>query len=126
MFLGNLYQTNACQHQTGPKVPRRGHCGGCWLQEAGRCLIFTNRYCADRHGWPTVVVEVGLSESCRKLEEDVKWWLTESEGRVQTAVAVSIETRGVPQLTVERWEMPTGTDTGTGVPVKASSVTTVQ
>lgn len=71
-------------------------------------------------------MEVGLSESCRKLEEDVKWWLTESEGRVQTAVAVSIETRGVPQLTVERWEMPTGTDTGTGVPVKASSVTTVQ
>lgn len=73
----------------------------------------------DRDGWPTVIAEIGLSETRRMVEENVKWWLTASGGRVRTAIAIDIEMRGTYQLTVSKWEMPSGT----GAPMRTSSTT---
>ncbi|CAI7601675.1 unnamed protein product [Penicillium glandicola] len=40
--------------------------------------------------WPTVVVEVGVSESYRKLRADAEWWLMNSRGDVKLIIIVSI------------------------------------
>lgn len=40
--------------------------------------------------WPTVAVEVGVSESYRKLKADAEWWLTSSRGNVKLIIIVSI------------------------------------
>ncbi|OQE19783.1 hypothetical protein PENFLA_c018G04147 [Penicillium flavigenum] len=48
----------------------------------------------------TVVVEVGVSESYRKLRADAEWWLTNSRGDVNLAVIVSIS-RKTPNIKYE-------------------------
>jgi hypothetical protein len=47
--------------------------------------------------WPTVVVEVGVSESYRKLRADAAWWLTNSRGDVKLIIIVSIS-RKTPNI----------------------------
>jgi fermentation-respiration switch protein FrsA (DUF1100 family) len=32
-----------------------------------------------KHGWPSLVIEAGLSESLVKLRRDAAWWLTNSD-----------------------------------------------
>ncbi|KAJ5362444.1 hypothetical protein N7541_003288 [Penicillium brevicompactum] len=41
-------------------------------------------------GWPTVVVETGVSESLPKLREDAVGWFPMSEGRVRIVLLISI------------------------------------
>lgn len=41
-------------------------------------------------GWPTVVVEMGVSESLPKLREDAVGWFPMSEGRVRIVLLISI------------------------------------
>jgi hypothetical protein len=50
--------------------------------------------------WPTVVVEVGVSESYRKLRADAEWWLTNSRGDVKLVVIVSVS-RKTPNIKFE-------------------------
>ncbi|KGO49249.1 hypothetical protein PEX2_031590 [Penicillium expansum] len=50
--------------------------------------------------WPTVVVEVGVSESYRKLKADAEWWLTNSKGDVNLVIIVSIN-RTTPNIKFE-------------------------
>ncbi|OJJ49266.1 hypothetical protein ASPZODRAFT_13991 [Penicilliopsis zonata CBS 506.65] len=40
--------------------------------------------------WPTLVIEVGDSESYQKLVSDVAWWQSESQGDVQIVLTVGI------------------------------------
>ncbi|PGH31782.1 hypothetical protein GX50_05448 [[Emmonsia] crescens] len=54
--------------------------------------------------WPTLVLEVGLSESQAQLERDVRWWLEESNGDVGIVITIGIE-RKTDKLLVGRWEM---------------------
>ena len=35
---------------------------------------------SDPCGWPTLVIERGVSESLRRLREEAKWWFTHSQG----------------------------------------------
>lgn len=53
--------------------------------------------------WPSIVVEIGYSESPRKLESDAKWWLEESGGDVQLALAIHIKRR-TETIVMQRWE----------------------
>ncbi|KAJ5826681.1 hypothetical protein N7447_003444 [Penicillium robsamsonii] len=50
--------------------------------------------------WPTVVVEVRVSESYRKLKADAEWWLTNSKGDVNLVIIVSIN-RTTPSIKFE-------------------------
>lgn len=50
--------------------------------------------------WPTVVVEVGVSESYRKLKADAEWWLTNSKSDVNLVIIVSIN-RTTPNIKFE-------------------------
>ncbi|GIK05321.1 hypothetical protein Aspvir_009428 [Aspergillus viridinutans] len=51
-------------------------------------------------GWPTLVVEVGVSESMAKLRSDAKFWLNNSNGQTRIIVLVSAK-RG--RVTFEKW-----------------------
>ncbi|CAG8023074.1 unnamed protein product [Penicillium nalgiovense] len=50
--------------------------------------------------WPTVVVEIGVSESYRKLWADAEWWLTNSRGDVNLVIIVSVS-RKTPNIKFE-------------------------
>ena len=54
--------------------------------------------------WPTLVFEIGFSESLRELRFDAEWWLKESGGRVKIAIIISI--KGAPStIHIEKWEL---------------------
>lgn len=54
--------------------------------------------------WPTVVVEVGFSESSvKKLRADAAWWIVETNGDVNVVLAVHISP-GRPDIMIERWQ----------------------
>jgi hypothetical protein len=50
--------------------------------------------------WPTVIVEVGVLESYRKLRADAEWWLKNSRGDVKLVIIVSIS-RETPDIKFE-------------------------
>lgn len=60
----------------------------------------TNSKVAD---WPTLVLEVGVSESKSKLEEDTKWWFNNSEGRVRIVLVAVVKTHS--SVTFEKWQL---------------------
>ncbi|OQE37270.1 hypothetical protein PENCOP_c010G02607 [Penicillium coprophilum] len=52
---------------------------------------------------PTVILEVGVSESHIKLQRDVEWWLHPSKGNVNTTLTIKVD-RKRPHLLIDRWE----------------------
>ncbi|QSS62110.1 hypothetical protein I7I51_04287 [Histoplasma capsulatum] len=40
--------------------------------------------------WPSLVLEVGYSESASKLKKDASWWLTESQGEVRVVITLKV------------------------------------
>lgn len=55
--------------------------------------------------WPTVVLEVAVSETEAKLKSDVRYWLYESRGDVKVVLTVAINRRA-PEIVIEKWELP--------------------
>lgn len=53
--------------------------------------------------WPTLVLEVGLSETKAKLQRDVRFWHHASEGRVKVILTIHIN-RNRPEISIEKWE----------------------
>lgn len=50
--------------------------------------------------WPTIVLEVGVSQSKKKLRRDAAWWLANSQGLVKLVITASIN-RTAPEITFE-------------------------
>ncbi|KAJ5288730.1 hypothetical protein N7478_001760 [Penicillium angulare] len=50
--------------------------------------------------WPTIVLEVGVSESLNKLRADAAWWLSNSKGDVNLVIIISIN-QAVAEVTFE-------------------------
>lgn len=42
-------------------------------------------------GWPTLVIESGVSESLTKLHHDAKWWFESSDGQVRYVIILCID-----------------------------------
>jgi len=53
--------------------------------------------------WPTLVLEVGVPESLRKLRNDARWWLSNSGGNVNIVLIFHIN-RGTKSILIEKWE----------------------
>ena len=54
--------------------------------------------------WPTIVFEVGLSESLSQLRTDAAWWLINSGGQVMIALIISL--KPAPSVIhIEKWEL---------------------
>ncbi|KAJ5933445.1 hypothetical protein N7454_005774 [Penicillium verhagenii] len=41
--------------------------------------------------WPSIVVEVGMSEFRTKLKADAAWWIANSEGRVNVVITIDVK-----------------------------------
>jgi hypothetical protein len=54
--------------------------------------------------WPTVVLEVAVSEPRSKLQSDVRFWLRESKGDVKVVFTLAVNRR-TPEVTIEKWEL---------------------
>ena len=53
--------------------------------------------------WPALVVEVAWSEPRTKLANDVKFWLTQSNGEVKVALTLTVQPRG--RIILEKWKV---------------------
>ncbi|OQD78229.1 hypothetical protein PENDEC_c001G03381 [Penicillium decumbens] len=53
-------------------------------------------------GWPTLVVETGVSESLPRLREDAKKWFRDSRGDVRIVILISIKRT---MVTFEKWQL---------------------
>ncbi|KAK2774029.1 hypothetical protein FQN52_004600 [Onygenales sp. PD_12] len=56
--------------------------------------------------WPSLVLEVGYSESASKLRNDASWWLTESRGDVRVVITVEIFCKH--RVHLEMWQFRDG------------------
>ncbi|KAE8168309.1 hypothetical protein BDV40DRAFT_294853 [Aspergillus tamarii] len=52
--------------------------------------------------WPTLVIETGVSESLRKLQEDAKWWFNNSSGRVRIVILISLKRT---MMLFQKWQL---------------------
>ncbi|OQD77098.1 hypothetical protein PENDEC_c003G02080 [Penicillium decumbens] len=50
--------------------------------------------------WPSVVVEVGVSETWRQLRADAAWWLNNSSGDVKVVILIGVST-SLPEIKFE-------------------------
>jgi hypothetical protein len=64
----------------------------------------------NRLDWPTLVFEVGVSESLRKLRNDARWWLANSGGLVRIVLIFHIN-RGSRTILIKKWECTPATIT---------------
>ena len=55
-------------------------------------------------GWPTLVIETGVSESLPKLREDAMWWFQNSNGEVCIVLLLSINKNQRTAL-LEKWQL---------------------
>ena len=53
--------------------------------------------------WPSVVVEVGVSESLSQLHTDAHFWLTQSGGQTRIVILLTVK-KATRVMTIERWE----------------------
>ncbi|KAE8381676.1 hypothetical protein BDV26DRAFT_255235 [Aspergillus bertholletiae] len=68
-------------------------------KEADEIFVPTSRRLL---GWPTLVVETGVSQSYPKLKEVVKWWFLNSEGKVRIVIIIVAKPKWVR---FERWQL---------------------
>ncbi|KAK2742426.1 hypothetical protein FQN55_007864 [Onygenales sp. PD_40] len=54
--------------------------------------------------WPSLVLEVGYSESASKLRSDASWWLTESRGDVRVVITMEIFRKHRVHLEMWQWQ----------------------
>lgn len=57
--------------------------------------------------WPSFVVEVGWSESERKLKNDAKWWLTRTLGDVKRVLTIKVNQKD-ERITMNSWTLQQG------------------
>ncbi|OJJ46425.1 hypothetical protein ASPZODRAFT_16191 [Penicilliopsis zonata CBS 506.65] len=55
-------------------------------------------------GWPTMVLESGVSESLSKLHEDARWWFENSNGQVRIVIVMSVR-RTSRTILLEKWQL---------------------
>lgn len=56
------------------------------------------------NGWPTLVIETGVSESLRKLRKDTTWWFENSSGDTRIVLLISIKVN-TKQILFEKWQL---------------------
>ncbi|KAJ5427545.1 hypothetical protein N7491_007987 [Penicillium cf. griseofulvum] len=51
--------------------------------------------------YPSIAVEVAWSDTRKKVEDDMRFWLTQTEGKVNVALSITVQKRG--RIIVEEW-----------------------
>ncbi|KAJ9410777.1 hypothetical protein DTO045G8_1683 [Paecilomyces variotii] len=52
--------------------------------------------------WPTVVLEIAVSEGPSKLISDVRWWIRQHNGATGIVLTLRVD-RNTPKITLEKW-----------------------
>ncbi|GIK05235.1 hypothetical protein Aspvir_009339 [Aspergillus viridinutans] len=75
-------------------------------KEADDCFIPPTRQAGRNQppGWPSLVIETGVSESLTRLRQDARWWFENSEGAVRTVILLSIK-RTCGTILLEKWQL---------------------
>ena len=84
---------------SGSKACRFGNEGARRPDEQYRPIKVPRGWTKD---WPTVVLEVAVSETPRKLMGDVKYWLRQADGAVQAVLTMRANRRN-SSITIEKW-----------------------
>ncbi|KAJ5946896.1 hypothetical protein N7454_003735 [Penicillium verhagenii] len=72
-------------------------------KEADQCFIPAHRkglHGAAPPGWPTLVIETGVSESLTRLRQDARFWFSQSHGEVYMVLVITIKRT---KVTFEVW-----------------------
>jgi hypothetical protein len=69
-------------------------------KEGDTCYVPYTR----RPSWPTLVLEVGVSESLPRLRNDASWWLSNSDGEVKVVLLIEVD-KDHERLNIETWEL---------------------
>ncbi|KAK3190866.1 hypothetical protein K4F52_003183 [Lecanicillium sp. MT-2017a] len=52
--------------------------------------------------WPTLVIQSGVSQSLRDLQESIRWWFSASDHEVKIVLLIKID-RQQQKVTIENW-----------------------
>lgn len=64
-----------------------------------------------KSGWPTLLLECGVSESLACMQAEARWWLENSGEAVKTVIVISVS-RPEKSLHLEKWELVAMPDPG--------------
>ena len=74
-------------------------------KEPDECLVPRTRMPTwSTQGWPTMVIEAGVSESLPKLRNDANWWFNHSNGAVRIVLVISVN-KARKEPIVEKWQL---------------------
>lgn len=97
MGLDSVLQTFSSSTTNGPTGKKQAD--GSWAPR---------RLPRDRsNDWPSLVLEVALSQGESKLISDVRFWLHQSNGDVKIALTLEIY-RHRPEIVLEKWDLRQG------------------
>ncbi|KAL2797427.1 hypothetical protein BJX66DRAFT_348568 [Aspergillus keveii] len=92
--------TELCMSLTGGKKPDKA-----WRPRGP--------WCEGRTEWPNLVLEVAVSETRRKLESDIRWWVRKCPRRMNTVTVLAVAiSRRAPTITIEKWQNDANGDAG--------------
>jgi hypothetical protein len=100
MFETKLLRLDVSASLLGTGSTTFGRRGG-RSKEADISYIPLSRRLEDN--WPSLVVEIGVSESLAMLRRDAAFWITNSDGRTRIVIVLSVNRRDW-RILVERWE----------------------
>jgi hypothetical protein len=100
MFETKLLRLDVSASLLGTGSTTFGRRGG-RSKEADISYIPLSRRLEDN--WPSLVVEIGVSESLAMLRRDAAFWITNSDGRTRIVIVLSVNRRD-QRFLVERWE----------------------
>ncbi|KAK9235658.1 hypothetical protein V1525DRAFT_255979 [Lipomyces kononenkoae] len=75
---------------------------GNWKKEADECWALSTQTTRI-----TTILEIGLSESSRRLALEAREWLETRDSLVQVAITLKID-RDIPKITIKCWELCAG------------------
>jgi hypothetical protein len=91
----------------------------CWIPVVARL---------NELDWPTLILEVGASETLHHHRKDAHWWLANSQGAVKIVLLINIDKR-LRTLRIEKWEnrpppadRPTTRQSNEHVPIKIQAI----
>ncbi|KAF9893089.1 hypothetical protein FE257_012500 [Aspergillus nanangensis] len=75
-------------------------------KQPDQCLWPTGRQplAGNPQGWPTLVIETGVSESLSHLQEDARWWFENSMGETRIVLVISIN-RTRRSIIIQKWQL---------------------
>lgn len=74
-------------------------------KESDECLVPATRMPTGlTQGWPSMVIETGVSESLPRLRNDANWWFNYSNGLVRIVLVISVN-KVLKELIIEKWQL---------------------